>query len=206
MFFFKREKSLKMKRCLSVCLIMIMAIAIVIAIPAQAETLRDWGSIMTLPTSSEVSAYNNKNKSNTDLKYRAPYVQGWLDTSDATTFSQYAIDFKADKVPKATYCSLANFRLDFSSRKTKYTEVYQDYTSVSGYCGFQRAPDGSLNLILSLWDVDDNVGAEFMTLFYETMLSDVAHMHKRAAFNKAKAIIRDKYPEPYYWAGFVMLD
>lgn len=77
-----------------------------------------------------------------------------------------------------------------------------------GLFGLQRAfkKAGVKTMILSLWDVDDNVGAEFMTLFYETMLSDVAHMHKRAAFNKAKAIIRDKYPEPYYWAGFVMLD
>lgn len=77
-----------------------------------------------------------------------------------------------------------------------------------GLFGLQRAfkKAGVRTMILSLWDVDDNVGAEFMARFYEILFSDVTNMHKRAAFNKAKNTIREKYPEPYYWAGFVMLD
>ena len=30
--------------------------------------------------------------------------------------------------------------------------------------------------------------------------------NKRQAFEQAKSYIRTKYPEPFYWAGFVMLD
>ncbi len=29
---------------------------------------------------------------------------------------------------------------------------------------------------------------------------------KRKAFEEAREIIRKKYPDPYYWAAFVMLD
>ena len=32
------------------------------------------------------------------------------------------------------------------------------------------------------------------------------HFDKRKAFEKAKSTIREKYPEPFYWACFAMMD
>ena len=78
-----------------------------------------------------------------------------------------------------------------------------------GLYGLQRAfkKAGVKTIIMSLWNVSDVVGTEFMRLFYENLLDKDNHWDKRAAFNKAKSDIRKKYPkQPYYWACFIMLD
>lgn len=79
-----------------------------------------------------------------------------------------------------------------------------DITS-DGVFGLQRAfkMAGVQTLVMSLWKVDDNATSLMMQTFYEHLLSG---MSKREAFNLAQASVRAKYPEPYYWAGFVMLD
>lgn len=79
-----------------------------------------------------------------------------------------------------------------------------DITS-DGVFGLQRAfkMAGVQTLVMSLWKVDDNATSLMMQTFYEHLLSG---MSKREAFNLAQAAVRAKYTEPYYWAGFVMLD
>ena len=79
-----------------------------------------------------------------------------------------------------------------------------DITS-DGVFGLQRAfkMAGVQTLVMSLWKVDDNATSLMMQTFYEQLLSGKT---KREAFNLAQAAVRAKYPEPYYWAGFVMLD
>ena len=69
---------------------------------------------------------------------------------------------------------------------------------------FKKA--GVKTMVMSLWEVSDMVATEFMTCFYKNLLDKVNAFDKRKAFDKAKSLIREKYPEPYYWAGFVMLD
>lgn len=79
-----------------------------------------------------------------------------------------------------------------------------DITS-DGVFGLQRAfkMAGVQTLVMSLWKVDDNATSLMMQTFYEHLLSG---MSKRESFNLAQAAVRAKYPEPYYWAGFIMLD
>lgn len=79
-----------------------------------------------------------------------------------------------------------------------------DITS-DGVFGLQRAfkMAGVQTLVMSLWKVDDNATSLMMQTFYEHLLSG---MSKREAFIMAQAAVRAKYPEPYYWAGFIMLD
>ena len=79
-----------------------------------------------------------------------------------------------------------------------------DITS-DGVFGLQRAfkMAGVQTLVMSLWKVHDNATSLMMQTFYEHLLSG---MSKREAFNLAQAAVRAKYPEPYYWAGFIMLD
>lgn len=79
-----------------------------------------------------------------------------------------------------------------------------DITS-DGVFGLQRAfkMAGVQTLVMSLWKVDDNATSLMMQTFYEHLLSG---MSKREAFNLAQAAVKANYPEPYYWAGFVMLD
>lgn len=74
-----------------------------------------------------------------------------------------------------------------------------------GIFGLQRAFKlaGVQTFIMSLWPVDDRATSELMFAFYRNWLSGT-EMH--LAFTQAQEEIREKYPEPYYWAGFVMLD
>lgn len=75
-----------------------------------------------------------------------------------------------------------------------------------GLYGLQRAfkKAGVKTLVMSLWNVSDVATRQFMVRFYERLVDN--GWDKRKAFDDARSYIRDKYPEPYYWAGFVMLD
>lgn len=74
-----------------------------------------------------------------------------------------------------------------------------------GVYGLQRAfkMAGAQTLVMSLWKVDDNATSLMMQTFYEYLLSGKS---KREAFNLAQAVVRAKFVNPYYWAGFIMLD
>lgn len=67
--------------------------------------------------------------------------------------------------------------------------------------GFKNA--GVKTIIMSLWKIDDKVSSEFMKFFYDSFADGLS---SQEAFRKAKNKIRANYPDPYYWAGFIMLD
>jgi CHAT domain-containing protein len=73
-----------------------------------------------------------------------------------------------------------------------------------GVYGLQRALRiaGAQNIILSLWDVDDAVGSIFMKTFYEKWLGG---MSKSDAFRFAQLEVKKSNPQPFYWAGFVLV-
>ena len=78
-----------------------------------------------------------------------------------------------------------------------------------GLIGLQRAfkKAGVQTVVTTLWDVSDVVTRNFMVEFYKNLFFSKKYNHnKRKAFEKAKKTIRSKYPEPLYWAGFVMVD
>lgn len=78
-----------------------------------------------------------------------------------------------------------------------------------GLFGLQRAfkKAGVKTIVMTLWDVSDVITRKFMVEFYKNLLTEKkSRYNKRKAFEKAKKTIRNKYPEPLYWAGFVMVD
>lgn len=84
----------------------------------------------------------------------------------------------------------------------------QGKATSEGLYGLQRAfkKAGVGTMVMSLWNVSDSVATEFMITFYEQLVSRQCQWNKRKAFEQAKSIIRDKYPDPFYWAAFIMLD
>lgn len=60
---------------------------------------------------------------------------------------------------------------------------------------------GSPSVVASLWSVDDDATELLMTAFY-THLKEGAS--KAEALRSAQRDVRQKYPNPYYWAGFVL--
>ena len=75
-----------------------------------------------------------------------------------------------------------------------------------GVYGLQRAFKiaGAKNLIMSLWQVPDNQTLELMTYFYQKLLLE--KMPVRQALRAAQAEMRRQRYEPFYWAGFVVVE
>lgn len=75
-----------------------------------------------------------------------------------------------------------------------------------GVFGLQRAfkQSGGQTIVMSLWPVNDAVTQLLMSEFYRNWVAN--HQSKREAFRNAQNIVRSKYEEPVYWAGFIMLD
>ena len=73
-----------------------------------------------------------------------------------------------------------------------------------GVYGLQRAfrIAGTSALMISLWEVSDEVTQKLMTSFYInwTQLKD-----KHKAFLKAQQEIKAKNPEPFYWGAFILV-
>ena len=77
--------------------------------------------------------------------------------------------------------------------------------SSEGVFGLQRSfkQAGAQSLIMTLWEVNDKATDYFMTEFYRSYL---AGKEKQESFLEAKKSCREKFNEPRYWAGFVLLD
>jgi len=70
--------------------------------------------------------------------------------------------------------------------------------------GLERAfiRAGTPSILSTLWSVDDAATARLMRLFYTHLKAGVS---KGDALRLAQMETRDEYPEPYYWAGFVLV-
>ena len=62
---------------------------------------------------------------------------------------------------------------------------------------------GAQNIIMSLWRVPDVQTRMFMEKFYAELLvkGDI-----RRAFQSARQNMRKEFDNPFYWAGFVLLE
>lgn len=60
---------------------------------------------------------------------------------------------------------------------------------------------GTPNVVASLWVIDDEATSLLMEHFY-THLRD--GMGKAKALRQAQIEVREEYPNPYYWAAFVL--
>lgn len=69
--------------------------------------------------------------------------------------------------------------------------------------GFKLA--GVRSVLMSLWKVDDKVTSKLMSFFYENIAKGVS---KLQSLRDAQKKVRDdsQTSNPYYWAGFVLLD
>ena len=60
---------------------------------------------------------------------------------------------------------------------------------------------GSPSVVASLWDVDDDATRLLMVAFYSHLRQGRS---KSDALRAAQVEVRQKYPSPFYWAGFVL--
>ena len=79
-------------------------------------------------------------------------------------------------------------------------------SETEGVFGLQRGfkLSGVKTIVMSLWNVDNVSGTEFMEIFFTELLSG---KERHEAFNIAQKTLREKYGnDPSKWAVFVMLD
>lgn len=76
---------------------------------------------------------------------------------------------------------------------------------VDGVFGLQRAfkQAGAGAILMSLWKVNDAATSLFMQHFYKSLMQ-TGDRHK--ALNFARNEVKKDFPDPYYWAAWVMLD
>ena len=74
-----------------------------------------------------------------------------------------------------------------------------------GFGGLVRAfkNAGVKSILASLWKVPDDATAKLMVAFYKYLVSGI-EMHN--ALKKAQQEVSRQYPDPYYWASFIIID
>lgn len=97
--------------------------------------------------------------------------------------------------------------MDFSNTQLVVLSACLSGIGVSkeGYGGLVRAFKyaGAKQLLVSLWEVSDYTTYKLMTLFYKYLIDGV---NTHQALKKAQQQLASEYPDPYYWAGFVLLN
>lgn len=80
-----------------------------------------------------------------------------------------------------------------------------DLQGTEGIVGLQRAFKlaGVKQMIVSLWPVPDVETAELVTMFYRNWLSG---QDTWKALRKAQLSMKEKYPLPFYWAAFILIN
>ena len=69
--------------------------------------------------------------------------------------------------------------------------------------GFKNA--GVQSLIMTLWKVDDKATEILMTSFY-SLISKGLSINEAFSQSRDRMKTSKKYNNPYYWAGFILLD
>ena len=82
----------------------------------------------------------------------------------------------------------------------------QGQVTPEGVYGLQRAfrKSGVRYILMNLWESGDRASSLFMKEFYSALTSGRCTIPE--AFHRARTVLRDKFPEPFYWAGFILLD
>lgn len=82
----------------------------------------------------------------------------------------------------------------------------QGQVTPEGVYGLQRAfrKSGVRYILMNLWESGDRASSLFMKEFYSALTSGRCTIPE--AFQRARTVLRDKFPEPFYWAGFILLD
>ena len=72
-----------------------------------------------------------------------------------------------------------------------------------GVANFARAfrHAGARSVVVSLWEVASDPAVEYMTLFYGHLKEGKS---RAEALRLARQAIKAKYPEPFFWAVFIL--
>jgi CHAT domain-containing protein len=89
---------------------------------------------------------------------------------------------------------------------SNFRKTFGDIQGNEGVYGLQRAFKiaGAKYLVMSLWQVPDQETSVFMTTFYKHWLE--GKMSIPDAFRNTQQEMRERFINPYQWAGFVLVE
>ena len=125
------------------CLLAALLAAVFMGRAALAETAIRWDRALSLPTRYEQQGYGTERTS--------PYIVCVPDFGRTDRYIEYAVDFRADHLPNATYLSTLSWYMGSEQLSRQYASVQRD-AGWAGYCGFQSLDDGRRVAIMSIWD------------------------------------------------------
>ena len=80
----------------------------------QLRTGMNWQKVFPFPTREQIAAASHPRRG------RSPFLCGWLKIPESVRFNEYMVDFKADHLPKGTYCCLGQWVMDTSGLQKQY--------------------------------------------------------------------------------------
>ncbi len=112
-----------------------------------------------------------------------------IDDGILTSYEISKLDLSNTKIAVLSACNTAKGEIDI----------------VDGVFGLQRALKmaGVNTIVMSLWQVPDESTCLLMTKFYENLLKGI-EINK--ALKRAQDYIKKKYPAPFYWGAFIVLN
>ncbi len=130
---------------------------------------------------------------------------GLLLTGSASTLSGY--NTSPDEAEDGILTALEVMTMDLSGTDLVVLSACEtglgELQAGEGLLGLQRGfrIAGANSVLMTLWNISDAVTSEVMSYFYTNFLKGGSHSDAlRATIQE----IRKKYPDPYYWGGFVL--
>lgn len=104
------------------------------------------------------------------------------------------------------YGNISGFRKDSRYPELSACETGLGHATPEGIYGLQRAfrKAGVRYLLVNVGEASDVASSLFMAEFYKAVVRNGCDIHD--AFRKARQTVRQRYPDPYYWSGFLLLD
>lgn len=157
----------------------------------------------------ETKANGNKFVASTSvLSPKEGYLM-WCGLMMAGANNAWTGNFNLENVEDGILTADEISRLDLSNTKLVVLSACETARGkidpVEGVLGLQRAfkKAGAQTIVMSLWKVPDEATSMLMTQFYKGLM---AGTERHQALKDAMNYVKKLYPDPYYWAGFIMLD
>ena len=142
------------------------------------------------------------------FQHRERYLT-WCGLMMAGSNNAWTGNFNLENVEDGILTADEISRLDLSNTKLVVLSACETARGkidpVEGVLGLQRAfkKAGAQTIVMSLWKVPDESTSILMTEFYRNLMNGV-EIHQ--ALKNAEDKVKELYPDPYYWAGFIILD
>ena len=152
------------------------------------------------------SAYSILNR---NVSVDNPLLRSGLYLSDAGKVLDRIDDHVDSHVGDGIFSSLEAMNLHLANTELVVLSACEtgrgDVQVGEGVYGLHRSFQiaGSGAVIMSLFKVSDEATQELMSLFYQNWINNKQKI--RTAFTSAKIELKKKYPQPIYWASFVLV-